>query len=113
MLVLSLTFLSTMCRCLFVGDDLTWCHWSKYEFLALHLETIVIGPSIVDDAAVELPRSCKEEMAYGHGSHITLQCIFVGADLEGYLDGVLHLDGAGVAKPLDLVGARVLLLEQL
>ena len=102
-----------MGRCLLVRDDLTWCHRSKNEFLALHLEAIVIGPSVVDDPAVELPRSSKEEMAYGHGNHITLQSIFVGADLEGDLDGVLHLKCAGVAKPLDLVGARVLLLDQL
>ena len=54
MVVHSLTFLSTMGRCLLVRDDLTWCHWSKYEFLALHLEAIVIGSSVVDDAAVEL-----------------------------------------------------------
>ena len=102
-----------MGRCLLVRDDLTWCHRSKNEFLALHLEAIVIGPSVVDDATVELPRSSKEEMAYGHGNHIKLQVVFVGANLEGHLDGVLYLNGAGVAKPVDLVWEKVLLLDQL
>ena len=45
---------------MFVGDDLTWSHWSKNILLALHLEAIVIGPTVVDDATVELPRSAKE-----------------------------------------------------
>ena len=86
-----------MGRCLFVRDDLTWCHSSKNEFLALHLEAIVIGSSVVDDAAIELPRSSKEEMAYGHGNHIALKGVFVCTNLEGRLNSVLHLNGVRVA----------------
>ena len=81
--------------------------------IPLHIEAIVIGSSIVDDAAVELPRSSKEEMACGHGNHITLQGVFIYANLEGDLNGVLNLDGTRVAKPLDLVGMRMLHLDQL
>ena len=72
-----------------------------------------MGSPVVDDAVVELPMPSYEEMAHRHKNHITLQGVFVCANLEGDLNSVLHLNGARVAKTLDLVGMRMLHLDQL
>ena len=73
----------------------------------------MVRPSIVCDSTIVLPWPSKEKVAHGHRDHITLKCVLVGAYLEGYLHGVLDSSSAGVAKPLDLVGMRVLCLDQL
>ena len=52
-------------------------------------------------------------MAQRQRNYITLPGVLVGTNLERNMHGVLHLNGTGVAKPLDLVWARVLHLDQL
>ena len=68
---------------------------------------------VVDDTSVKLPWPSKKEVANGHRKDITLQSVFLGADLERDLYSMLDLYGAGVAYPLNLVGVRVLHLDQL
>ena len=64
---------------------------------SFHLETIVICTPIVDDTSVKLPWPSKKEVANGHRKDITLQSVFIGADLEIDLYSMLDLYGAGVA----------------
>ena len=92
---------------------MTWRHWSEHEFLALHLEMIVIRPSIVCDSTIILPWASKNKVAHGHGYHITLKGVLVGANLERDLHGVLDSKNSGVVEPLDLVGVRMLRLDQM
>src|SRR4051812_2272964 len=93
-----------------VGEHLAWRHGTEHKLLSFHLEVIVIGTPIVNDTSVKLPWPSKEEVANGHREDITFQCVFIGADLERDLYSMLNLYGAGVAKPLNLVGVRVLRL---
>ena len=108
----SLTILSTMGGML-VGDHLTWRHWTEDVLLALHLEDVVVRSAVVDDSSIELPWPSKEKMTNGHWNDVTLQGVFVGADLEGDLYSVLDLDGAGVTKPLHFVWTWMLRLGKL
>ena len=95
----SLTMISTMGG-MFVGDHLTWRHWTEDVLLALHLEDVVVRSSVVDDSSIELSWPSKEKMTNGHWNDVALQGVFVGADLEGDLYSVLDLDSAGVTKRL-------------
>ena len=52
-------------------------------------------------------------MTNGHWNDVTLQGVFVGADLEGDLYSVLDLYSAGVTKPLHFVCMWMLRLGQL
>ena len=72
-----------------------------------------MGMPVVDDASVKLPWTSRKEVENGHRDDITLQIAFICSYLEGNLHHMFHLDSAGVAKPLDLVGVGVLHLDQL
>ena len=88
---------------LHVSDHLTWRHWTEDVLLALHLEAVVVRLTIVDYSSIELPWPSKEKMTNGHWNNVTLQGVFVCADLEGDLYSMLDLDGAGVTMPLHFV----------
>ena len=92
---------------------MTWGHWPKHEYLALHLEMIVICPSIVCDSTIILPWTSKNKVSHRHGYHITFESVLVGANLERDLHGVLDSKNSGVVEPLDLVGVRMLRLDQM
>ena len=42
-----------------------------------------------------------------HWDDVALQGVFIGADLEGDLHGVLDSKNSGVVEPLDLVGVML------
>jgi hypothetical protein len=95
-----------------VGEHLAWSHGAEDQVLTFPLEAIVVVPAIVEHATIILPRAAQENVAYGHGHHVAYQSVFIGADLERNFHGMIHLDGAGVTKPLDLVRVRVLLFDE-
>src|SRR4051812_38822869 len=95
-----------------VGEHLAWSHGTEDQVLTFTLEAIVVVADIVEHATIKLPRTAQENVAYGHGHHVAYQSVFIGADLERNIHGMIHLDGAGVAKPLDLVRMRMLLIDE-
>ena len=62
---------------------------------------------------VKLPRSPKKKVAHRHGNHITLNGVFIGANLESNIHRVLDFKSAGVSKPLNMIRMGVLLVCQL
>ena len=57
---------------------------------------------------VKLSWAAKQHVAYRHGHYVTLNSVFIGSNLEVDGDGMLYLDIALVAQPLDMVRMRVL-----
>ena len=95
-----------------IGEHLAWSHGTEDQVLAFPLEAIVVVAAIVEHATIVLPRTAQEDVAYGHGYHVAYQSVFISTDLEGDFHGMIHLDRAGVAKPLDLVWVRMLLFNE-
>ena len=82
------------------------------QVLAFPLETILVVAAIVEHATIILPRAAQEKVALGHRDHVAHQCVFISTNFEGNFHRVIHLNRAGVAKPLDLVGMGMLLLDE-
>jgi len=94
-------------------NNLAWCHRLEHKRLVVPLEGVLVGCTIMYGSCIELPLSSKKHVTHGHWHDITLDSVFIWANLEGDVDFVCDLEGTIVMKPFDEIWMRMLHVWQL